>query len=309
MNGLLRWLAMNFTMITIIWITLRISIFIRDNQRECIPSRDINAMIYRENGMGYRDRSNNLTIFAEHETTRPYPTTPFEVSTNVGLAITIYGKLKDDKTCEPIPNRRIEFFQACLNDTKNYIAPVNRRIYNVYGRNDIVDCGGSVFTNEYGEYKFDTRIPITYLDHPPHIHYIVKSNDTYTNCKPYDKNERELMGVIVLSDLQIRTNKKWFLWFCYIFMGVECQFPSYHTWFDINNEYGPEFVIRNTATDWIKSNAFYNNVTKRWMAEFDIVGEKKAGPSKFFATVFSKEFPFIKIIYDSEYQFGISRDM
>eukprot|EP01084_Bolivina_argentea_P169555 293924_1 len=311
MATVLKWFVMNLTLVTVMLIIFRIYVYNYERQRQCIPSRDINANIYRENGKGYINRNNNLTVFAQHKTTKPYATTPFELSKNIGLPITIYGKLKDDMTCESISYTRIEFFQACLNDTNDYISQTNREINDVYGNNDILDCAGSVYTNEYGEFSFDTYIPITYLHYPPHIHYIVKSKLS-NECRDKLDDKRELMGVIILNDLQIHKNKQWFLWFCYILMGEECKWPIYHIWFDVNvgtlNMFGGEFVIRNTATDWIKSNAFYNNTTKRWMVEFDIVGQTVVGPSRFYGIAFSNKFPFVAILHDLEYQFHISRD-
>jgi protocatechuate 3,4-dioxygenase beta subunit len=74
------------------------------------------------------------------------------VRTSVGSGYVLSGRVLAVHECKPIPNARIEFWLA-------------------NSRGDYDDAHrATVFTEERGEYRLESNVPVSYGSRPPHIH-------------------------------------------------------------------------------------------------------------------------------------------
>jgi protocatechuate 3,4-dioxygenase beta subunit len=79
------------------------------------------------------------------------------VRTSVGSGYVLSGTVLGAEECKPIPNARIEFWLA-------------------NPRGDYDDAHrATVFAGQRGEYRFQSNVPVSYSDRPPHIHVRVKA--------------------------------------------------------------------------------------------------------------------------------------
>jgi catechol 1,2-dioxygenase len=74
------------------------------------------------------------------------------VRTSVGSGYELSGRVLGAEECKPIPNAKIEFWLA-------------------NSRGDYDDAHrATVFAGQRGRYRFESNVPVSYGDRPPHIH-------------------------------------------------------------------------------------------------------------------------------------------
>lgn len=82
----------------------------------------------------------------------PYYVQNTPMRTSVDSSYVVSGSVLSADGCEPIPNAHIEFWLA---NSKGVYGGAHR---------------ATQFAGEQGEYRFESNVPVSYQDRPPHIH-------------------------------------------------------------------------------------------------------------------------------------------
>lgn len=112
----------------------------------CATSRDMIGPFFRKNA----PKRNDLT----------YPENPSEIP------VKVIGRVFGADCKTPLSNIEIDVWHC--DHKKKYDMD-----------SDEFKCRGKLFTNENGEYFFETFIPPPYQGRPKHIHYLIHGTETY----------------------------------------------------------------------------------------------------------------------------------
>ena len=131
--------------------------------------------------------------------------------------------------------------------------------------------------------------------------------DKLKDGKKYYVPGRKLLGTMYIRLLY--PSKSIWLQLCKLLLfGEQCRILGFHEWREfpmLNDAFGPELWLFNTAVDYTQSDAVYNSETNRLMIKYDIVGDYFYEGVDFYAVLLRKVWPFFEVVKDVDFTYDL----